>query len=61
MTCLDTRPFLPGSRMKTASVQRFVFLLLPTYSPMDVSIAIEALSEANTAAARPAFEWRVHS
>jgi len=61
MTCLDTRPFLPGSRMTTASVQRFVFLLLPTYSPMDVSIAIEALSEANTAAARPAFEWRVHS
>ncbi|WP_282182957.1 GlxA family transcriptional regulator [Aliiroseovarius marinus] len=61
MTFLDTRPFQPASRMAKGPARQFVFLLLPTYSPLDVSIAIETLSEANAAGATPSYTWRVHS
>lgn len=61
MTFIDTKPLQQASRVTASPVQRFVFLLLPTYSPVDVSIAIEALSEANAAGATTPYVWRVHT
>jgi len=61
MIYFETKAFLPGSRVKVEPTRQFVFLLLPTYSPMDVSIAIEALCEANAAGANPAYTWRIQS
>lgn len=39
----------------------FVFYLTPTFSPMSVCTAIEALANANAAGANPAYRWQVAS
>ncbi|MCT4608103.1 MAG: GlxA family transcriptional regulator [Pelagimonas sp.] len=61
MTCIDSKLFQQGAQVLQASGSLFVFLLLPSYSPADVTLAIEALREANDAGADPAFRWRVYS
>ena len=61
MTKIDTNGFETVHCTGLKGQQRFLFLLLPGYSPMDVSIAIESLCEANAGGATPAYTWRVHS
>ncbi|CUH53718.1 GlxA family transcriptional regulator [Shimia marina] len=61
MTCHDTRPFLQAPHASQGPAHRFVFLLLPTHSPADVSLAIETLSEANAAGANPPYTWQILS
>lgn len=53
--------FSVDSRQSNLIVRRFVFALLSTYSPQDVSAAAEALSLANTLGASPPYCWDVVS
>ena len=45
----------------TGPKRHFSFLLLPSFSPMDVNMAIEALWEANAAGATPCYTWSIHT
>lgn len=61
MTYVD-KSLQSAHRSKCGVLARpLVFFLLPTYSPMDVSIAIETMHEANQSGANPAYTWRIHS
>jgi transcriptional regulator GlxA family with amidase domain len=61
MTKFETSPFFACDYVSSDIQRQFVFFLLPSFSAMDVSIAIEVLFEANLAGATPAYSWRIQN
>ena len=49
------------SQADLEGISRFVFVLLPGFSSLDLGAGIESLAAANTAGSRPAFAWQIIS
>lgn len=47
------------ARTETAQNHRFLFLLLPGFSSLDLGSGVDSLAAANAAGADPAFDWRI--
>lgn len=50
-----------ASRADLVGISRFVFVLLPGFSALDLGAGLESLAAANAAGAKPAFVWRIVS
>ncbi len=61
MTKLKMEAEFSSQLARQAVTREFVFFLLPSFSTMSVSTAIEILSKANQAGAVPAYSWQVVS